>query len=78
MPWLFVSAMHWMWRTCNHCNPARARYGRQGTGSRKGEIMELQNVNKDSRQTYTGFLTVTKWATVLIAIVLALMAWFLV
>jgi hypothetical protein len=41
-------------------------------------VTELDKVGEDNRTVYSGFLTVTKWTIILIAILLILMAIFLV
>lgn len=41
-------------------------------------MSELDKAARDNRQTYSGFLGVTKWAVILIALVLIAMALFLV
>lgn len=41
-------------------------------------MSELEKVSKDNLGVYNGFLTLTKWAIILIALVLILMAVFLV
>lgn len=41
-------------------------------------MAELNKLGKDNRKVYAGFLTATKWASILIALILILMALFLV
>jgi hypothetical protein len=41
-------------------------------------MSDLEKLNNENREVYSGFLGITKWAIILIALVLILMAIFLV
>lgn len=41
-------------------------------------MAELDKVGRENREVYSGFLGITKWAVILIVLVLVLMAIFLV
>jgi hypothetical protein len=63
-----IAKAHAAWLNPPHAKP----------GGGEGRMAELDKVAADNRQVYSGFLGITKWAIVLIALTLILMAIFLV
>lgn len=66
--------------SCDIAKPAAARQssGHGLSSASEGLMSELDKVSPENRSVYQGFLSITRWAIILVALVLIGMAIFLV